>query len=716
MSKAKLNRSLGLIDVYAISTGAMFSSGFFLLPGLAAANTGSSVVLAYLVAGLLIIPAMFSIAELSTALPRSGGAYYFLDRSMGPLMGSIGGLGSWMALVFKSGFALIGMGAYITVFWDGFPIKPLAIACTVLFTVVNVFGAKKSGTLQRRLVYVLLGVLTFFIADGLYEVFAGEGGVTRLADQPFALNGFSGFAATIGMVFVSYAGLTNVCSVSEEIKDPDRNIPLGMFLSLATATTFYVVGVAIMATVLEQGEFYKDLTPVATAAATFLDVIPYGVALVVIAAIAAFASTGNAGIMAASRYPMAMGRDRLLPSVFANVGRFGTPTLAIVTTGAIIIVLIVTLDIESVAKLASAFQLLLFGLLCLAVLVMREAKIDYYRPGFMTPFYPWTQIAGLLIPIWLIYEMGLTAVLFTVGVILACIAWYFFYARGKVERGGAIFHVFERWGRQVYRGLHHEFRSIVDEKGLDEDDPFEQVVAQARVLDIEGQPDFEHVVRMALENIDANVEEALDIEAELARIIDELRIGTVPVASGAIVPHLRLEGIEHSHMVMVRVEDGVELKEGDPIEGRVFAVIVLVSPKNRAGQHYRILARIAGRIDDSDFVPEWLVDKTEADFKETLLRDDRYIQIHIEDNDRCAHLIGSTVKDADFPTGALVALIRRGGHTLVPGGETTFEAGDWLTVIGDPEAISALHIRYWEGVESDVPQKFVEDETPRDRD
>ena len=108
---AKLDRNLTLFDVYAMSTGAMFSSGLFLLPGIAAASTGNSVFLAYLLAGLLILPAMYAMAELSTAMPKAGGTYYFLDRAMGPLMGTIGGLGSWVAVVFKSAFALVGMGA-----------------------------------------------------------------------------------------------------------------------------------------------------------------------------------------------------------------------------------------------------------------------------------------------------------------------------------------------------------------------------------------------------------------------------------------------------------------------------------------------------------------------------------------------------------------------------------------------------------------------------
>src|SRR6056297_3626822 len=157
---SRLKKELTLYDVYAISTGAMFSSGFFLLPGIAAAEAGPSAILAYLVAGLLIMPSMLSMAELSTAMPKSGGTYYFLDRSLGPLAGTVGGLGTWLALVFKSAFALIGMGAYLTIFFD-VPIQPLAAALTVAFAVLNVVGAKETSGLQRILVAVLVAVLVF---------------------------------------------------------------------------------------------------------------------------------------------------------------------------------------------------------------------------------------------------------------------------------------------------------------------------------------------------------------------------------------------------------------------------------------------------------------------------------------------------------------------------------------------------------------------------
>ena len=129
----RLKKELKLLDVYAIATGTTLSAGFFLLPGLAAGQVGKSLPFAYLLAVVPLIPAMFSIVELATAMPRAGGVYYFLDRTMGPLVGTVGGIGTWLALIFKVAFALIGMGAYLNLFFPSFEILPFgSYPCSVI--------------------------------------------------------------------------------------------------------------------------------------------------------------------------------------------------------------------------------------------------------------------------------------------------------------------------------------------------------------------------------------------------------------------------------------------------------------------------------------------------------------------------------------------------------------------------------------------------------
>lgn len=707
-SPTKLKRTLTLFDVYAISTGAMFSSGFFLLPGLATAKAGPAAVLAYLLAGVLVLPAMFSQAELSTAMPKAGGTYYFLDRSLGPIAGTVGGLGTWMALIFKSAFALIGMGAYLVLFLD-LPIKPVALALTAAFTVLNIFGAKETSGLQRLLVVIIVGVLVFFVAQGLLEVFSGDSAAThRDQFEPFLPFGTGSLVATIGLVFVSYAGLTKVASVAEEVHDPDRNIPLGMFLSLATATVLYVVGVYIMVAVLDPVELRADLTPVATAAEAFFDWFPepVGLILIVAAAIAAFASTANAGILSASRYPLAMGRDRLVTARFAQIGKAGTPVLAILVTSALMVLIILGLSAEGVAKLASAFNLLVFGLLNLAVIVMRESRIPSYVPGYRSPLYPWMQIVGILTAAVLITTMGALSIGFTAGVIVAGIAWYFTYAREHVQREGAIYHLFARLGQYRYEGLDSELRTILKEKGMQDEAPFESLIARAAVIDLDAPVPYTELIdrTSALLTEQLVLNEQMDVPAErLAQgFIDASSYGMTPVASGAALPHQRLPGIRQSELVMVRCRDGIRLSaipgettdEGHARSEPVFALFFLVSPEGSTSAHLRILAGIASRIDEEHFMEEWRDAEDEQQLKESLLHHERYLSLHLEVDTPSADLIGRALRDLRLPPGNLVALVRRRGHLLVPSGSTVLEEHDQITIIGEAKGIERLYESY----------------------
>ena len=197
----------------------MVSSGLFLLPGLAVAKGGPAAILAYLIAGFMAIPAMLSVAELSTAMPKAGGAYYFLERALGPAVGTVTGVGTWLSLVLKDAFALIGMSAYLNLVFD-IPAKPLALALIAGFTLLNVLGSKTSAVVQIALVGFVLTIMTVFLVGGLPQIGSGDGSL-----EPFFETGASGIAAVIGLIFVSYGGLTKVASVAEEVEDPIAKHP-----------------------------------------------------------------------------------------------------------------------------------------------------------------------------------------------------------------------------------------------------------------------------------------------------------------------------------------------------------------------------------------------------------------------------------------------------------------------------------------------------------
>lgn len=683
----KLARNLTLFDVYAMSTGAMFSSGLFLLPGIAASYTGNSVWLAYLLAGFLILPAMYCMAELSTAMPKAGGTYYFLDRSMGPLMGTIGGLGSWIAVVFKSAFALVGMGAYLGIYLD-LPFTVTAILLTIAFGLINIFGAKETTLLQRILVTTLVVILIAFVITGLREtgfvnVFKPDGD-----HGSFFKSGLVGFVSTIGLVFVSYAGLTKVASVAEEVQNPDRNIPLGMTLSLITATVIYTLGTLVLIKILEPQALYESLTPIADAGREFLGWMPFdlGVILIVVAAIAAFASTGNAGIMSASRYPYAMAKDKLVPQRLSKIGKFGTPTIAIIVTVLAMIAVLILFDVASVAKLASAFQLLLFGLVCVAVIVMREARISTYKPGFKAPLYPWLQITGILISFWLIIEMGILAIAFTGMVTIGCVLWYHFYASGNLERRGAIFHIHQRLGQQRYEGLERELMTIIHDRTQDENLSYEAVIARSVMMDFRyGIYDLEHLRDIVREQAKTRFE----IDPEIITDIladDVLSLHTI---SEHVNIHYKTHvGLTQPELFVLRF--GPQAKLDIPSATDAHTLMFLIVPPKPVGLDLRLAGHLAEVVQSDHFETRWLTAGSERDMNEVLMRDDHFLHGPVADFPRLLAQAGQTILDIDLPASCLIALIERDGGILVATPETTLLATDEVAIIGEPADLQNL--------------------------
>ncbi len=686
LNKTKtLKKELKLLDVYAIATGTTLSGGLFLLPGLAAIQAGQAIVLAYIIAAIPLIPAIFSIIELATAMPRAGGMYYFLDRTLGPAFGTIGGLGTWLALLLKVAFALIGIGAYLDLFFPNIPIIPIAIAISILIGIVNLFGSKKSGSFQIFLVIGLLILLIFYSIGGIINI------------HPDHFNGFfdvefSSILSTAGLVYISYVGITKVASLSEEVQNPERNIPMGVFLSLITTTIIYVVGTVIMVGVLPLNELKGSLTPVASSAKVFYG--ETGLILLSVAAIMAFISVSNAGTLSASRYPLAMSRDHILPKYFRKLNKNRIPVVAIIVTVALIILVLLFFDPTRIAKLASSFQLLMFALACFAVIVMRESHIQSYDPGYKSPLYPWMQILGIIAPLILIFEMGWVPILFTVGLVIVGLIWFKYYAKEKVIRSGAIFHVFERLGQQRYEGLDTELRGILKEKGLRKEDPFDEIVTRSLTMDLNDISEFEDVV----EDVSKLLSEVIPFKPEeiSSQIMEGTRIGATPVTHGVALPHFRTQGLNEAIMVLVRSIPGVNIKVYNPLTQQeenteiVNAIFFLISPEANPSQHLRILAQIAGRVDDEDFMQEWYEAKNEQELKEALLHNERFLSLVINNNKETSKLAGKALKEITLPKDSLVALINRDGNMVIPKGDTILNLNDKLTIIGNPKSISEI--------------------------
>ena len=205
----------------------MLGSGIFVLPGIAAAKTGSSIWLAYLLAAVCILPAALSKSELATAMPSSGGTYVYIERTFGPIFGTISGIGLWLSLLLKSSFALVGFGAYLTVLTqidEGFT-QYVALLFLLVILFLNIFGVKKVGKVQIVIVSISLLCLSAILLFGLPKI-------NEEYLEPVFIDGNIGLISTVAFVYISYAGVTKIAAIAGEIKNPSVNLPRAMMLSL----------------------------------------------------------------------------------------------------------------------------------------------------------------------------------------------------------------------------------------------------------------------------------------------------------------------------------------------------------------------------------------------------------------------------------------------------------------------------------------------------
>ena len=425
----------------AIAIGAMVGSGVFILPGVAYVTVdGPAVVLAFLLAGILILPAAFSASEMATAMPEDGGSYVYVERGMGPLLGTIAGVGNWFMLSFKGALALVGGVPYLIFIAPGIAeyILPLAVTLAVFFTVINVVSTKSAGSLQFVIVGVMVVVLAWFVAGGVPDI------VPEQTAGAFNF-GSGGLVAATALVFISYAGVIKIAAVAEEVKDPGKTIPRAMIGSLVLTTALYVavvyvaIGIVDVNAAVEAGRLQPDGEGPIMGLAAEQALGPIGTAAVVGAALLALASTANAGLLSASRFPFAMARDGLAPPSFETVSeRFNTPVLSISVSGAIIVLMIVFLPIDQVAKFGSAFQILVFILVNLALIGFREGAIDDYDPEFTSPLYPWMQIFGMVSGVVVLTQVGTVPFAGAAFITGVSIVYFYFYVRPRTDREGAV--------------------------------------------------------------------------------------------------------------------------------------------------------------------------------------------------------------------------------------------------------------------------------------
>ncbi|MEC8979308.1 MAG: amino acid permease [Candidatus Thermoplasmatota archaeon] len=530
-------RSVGGFAAVILSLSAMVGSGIFVLPALAGKelyySSGSiegsyaAVWLAYILSGLVVIPGAISKAELSSAMPTSGGAYVYIERTFGPMVGTISGLGLWASFMLKSAFALIGFSAYVISIEGSLGIeftdttaKILAIMILLLVTAINIRGVK---LLKKILTPLILFSVSIVILVSIMAVVNGST-VSPRAPLDAALNvmgsteGWVGLGSATAYVFLAYVGVIKIAAVAEDVVEPERNLPIGMFYSLGIAMFLYAGISYTLFAVFDGADLGIGNGGDPTKAPMYSLALEVGGStiafIIAILAILTMSGGGLTGLLGASKFPFAMSRDKLLPKELEDVHPvFETPHRSIYGTSVCMGLAIIFLDVATVAKLASGFMLMIFTAVNLCVIVIRrvEKEHTWYQPKYRLRSSRIIQYIGIISTLILVILMGLQALLGAGAAIVLGLILYTSYGKKHIT-------ITERpWNTFVSRINDNEselMRAVTafHASDIENNNHLNLKEFTAAIRSLEWLPDEPDIIRDFFHLLDENNDGVLDID------------------------------------------------------------------------------------------------------------------------------------------------------------------------------------------------------------
>jgi amino acid transporter/nucleotide-binding universal stress UspA family protein len=451
----ELSRSLGFLDATMIGVGAMIGAGIFVLTGLAIGRAGPAAILAFALNGIVTLFTALSYAELASSIPEAGGGYAFVKKVLPNWVAFVSGWMLWFAYIVACSLYARGFGSYLLEFLGDFTpgltsalensigetgtTVALTTLIAVAFLALNIVGTHATGKAENVVTLAKIGILSVFIAFGLFAV-AGHPGVAVDNWSPFLPVGAAGVFGAMGLIFIAFEGYDLIATVSEEVKDPKRNIPKAILASLGITVLVYmlVVFVTLAAVPPEGGvptwQAIGDLgeTGIIGAARAFMP--SAGVFLVLVGGIFATLSALNATIMASSRVAFAMGRDWMLPHELSRLhAARRTPVLAITTTGILLIAIAAVLPLETIGAASSLFFLLTFCLVNYVLIVYRGRSTNDDGEIFRIPFFPLTPLLGIVttagLAVFLLLNDRQAAALAGIWVVAGIVVFFVFFRR-----------------------------------------------------------------------------------------------------------------------------------------------------------------------------------------------------------------------------------------------------------------------------------------------
>jgi basic amino acid/polyamine antiporter, APA family len=442
----QLKKAIGSLDIIALGIGGTIGTGVFVIIGEAIGDTGPAIILSFVIAGLTALFSAFSYAELASAVPVSGSAYTYIYATMGELIAWV--IGWDLILEYGLSIAAIasGWGEYLNNLLghltggglpnaisvapgsEGGTVNLPSLALVVAATALLLYGVRESTRVNSFMVAFKLAVLGVFI---VLAATAFDGGNL----SPFSTGGFNGIVDAAALIFFAYIGFDAVSTASEEVKDPQRDMPRGIIGSLLIVTLIYIVVGLVATAAVPSKELAENPAPLAfvlDAGAGY----SWGATLIDLGALVAIASVVLTIFYGQTRIMFAMCRDGLLPRRFATLTARKTPLYITLAFGTLAGVLTAFVPLEDLAELVNIGTLFAFFLVNAGVIVLRRTAPDLDR-GFRVPFVPLFPLIGMALCVFLMtYLEGLTWVRFGIWMIVGLVI-YFAYGRfhSRLQRG-----------------------------------------------------------------------------------------------------------------------------------------------------------------------------------------------------------------------------------------------------------------------------------------
>lgn len=450
----KLERSLGAVSLVLLGIGAIIGAGLFSITGIAAAqNAGPAIVISFILASIGCLFAGLCFSELASMIPIAGGAYTYSYATLGEFIAWI--IGWALILEYAAGAVVVSISwsAYVVSFFQDFNINlPAvlvaspwqstvlpdgtevfgwinlpAVLVVVMISLLLIRGVDKSAKVNAVLVAIKVAVVLIFIVVGFGYVNA-ENYTPFIPENTgvFGEYGWSGIMRAAGIVFFAYIGFDAVSTAAQEVKNPQKDLPIGIIGSLIICTILYILFALIMIGMVP----YKELDVAAPVAAA-IGKTPYIwlAGLIKLAIIAGLTSVVLVLLLGQSRIFFTMAKDGLLPTAFARVhSRFHTPWVSNLILMALVAGFAAFAPLELVGHLTSIGTLLAFAIVCASVIVLRKTRPDLPRP-FKTPFVPWVPLLGIATCFVLMFSLGwMTWARLTIWLIIGLFV-YFTYGK-----------------------------------------------------------------------------------------------------------------------------------------------------------------------------------------------------------------------------------------------------------------------------------------------